>query len=189
MEKPNNELKPWEVLNRTELLKTPWFSLNRDECRLPDGSVIDDYYVIDAPDVSGIVAVTPEGQLIVNKQYKHGCADMVCEIPAGMIDEGEEPLFAAQRELEEETGYVSDSWTYLGTVYSNPTSQPVRFHMYLAENCTQTDKKIEDDSREVILNELVDFELVDELIDDGTINVLWSISAIHLAQRALMKRK
>ena len=160
--------------------------MRRDYCELPDHSVIDDYYVTEAHDVVGIVAITPENECIVNAQYKHGIGEVVCEIPAGFIEEGEDPLHAAHRELEEETGYTTTHMHHLATLIASPSSQTNHYYIYFAENAQPTGKKMLD-PREEIINERIPLIELEQHIRNGHINVLWSVAAIHLALDFLQK--
>jgi ADP-ribose pyrophosphatase len=85
------------------------------QIRLPDGRLIDNYYQFKMPDYVIVFAQTSTGKVIVERQYKHGIGKVSLTLPAGAIEDGEQPLAAAQRELMEETGYASKDWRALGS--------------------------------------------------------------------------
>ncbi|MCW1929920.1 MAG: NUDIX hydrolase [Candidatus Kerfeldbacteria bacterium] len=178
---------PWKRLSSKVVFTTPWFSIRQDTCQLPDASVIDDYYVAQRPDAVCIFALTEDNRAIVNTQYKHGIGKVCREFPAGMIDTNEDPLHAAQRELEEETGYRAKEWISLGKLIVSPTSANNYDHVFLALECTPTGVQL-NDAREEIEHELVSVSQLVKNVYVGELNIIWVISAVHLALPHLVKR-
>lgn len=93
------------------------------------------YYVLSAPDWVNIIATTPDGDVILVEQFRHGVDRITLEVPGGIVDPGETPLDAARRELLEETGFSSDDWISLGAMDSNPAILSNRTHSFWARNC------------------------------------------------------
>ena len=81
-----------------------------------------------------VVALTDDDRLVLVRQFRYGIDDFSLEIPGGMIDPGEDPVAAAQRELREETGYAGGPAHLLGRVHPNPAIQNNRCHLVLVEN-------------------------------------------------------
>lgn len=100
----------------------------------PDSKEVLKRLVLESVDWINVVAVTKEERLVMVEQYRFGIEACTLETPGGMVDDDEEPLHAAQRELLEETGYGGGSWTYLGAVEPNPAFHPHLCHHFLAKN-------------------------------------------------------
>jgi ADP-ribose pyrophosphatase len=94
--------------------------------------------VLETPDWVNVVALTPERELVVVRQFRFGTSSVTIEIPGGMVDRGEDPLDAGRRELREEAGYTAARWTPLGAVEPNPAFQDNLCHHFLAEDARLT---------------------------------------------------
>jgi 8-oxo-dGTP pyrophosphatase MutT (NUDIX family) len=91
--------------------------------------------MLKAGDWVNIVALTPEEEVVLVRQFRHGVRDFTLEIPGGMVDKGETPAQASIRELREESGYAGDEPMLLGIVTPNPAFLNNRCYTYLLENC------------------------------------------------------
>jgi len=126
-------LRPWRTLARRERFAAPpWIFLSVETVRLPSGRVIRDYHRIRLPEYAVVVAVTRDGRLILQRQYRHGVGSVSLFLPGGMVEKGEPPLRAARRELEEETGYAASRWRRLGSFVPNSNYGCGRAHLFLA---------------------------------------------------------
>ena len=93
-----------------------------------------------------IVPLLPNGEIIMEYQYRYAVGEVMVEIPAGKLDSRQEdPLAAAKRELREETGAVAEKWTYLGQYIPSPAILEERIYMYLAEDISFTECDYDDD--------------------------------------------
>jgi 8-oxo-dGTP pyrophosphatase MutT (NUDIX family) len=109
-----------------------------DEMRNPANGKTFRRIVLESVDWVNIVPVTQEGKVVMVEQYRFGIGRNTIETPGGMVDAGETSLQAAQRELEEETGYTGGRWRYLGAVEPNPAIHDHLCHHWLVEGVVQT---------------------------------------------------
>jgi ADP-ribose pyrophosphatase len=139
------------------------------------------FSIIEAVDWVNVIALTPDDRVVLVRQYRAG-SDAIClEIPGGMVDDGESPLEAAARELEEETGYTAKCWKPIGTVLPNPAIQGNRLHSFLALDAEATSSQRLDTS-EVIAIDVVPLVDVQQMLRDGRIDHALVVDAFaHLA--------
>ena len=108
-----------------------------------------DFVIITAPDWANVIALTPDRELVLVRQFRFGIDDFSLEIPGGVMERGEEPLVAAQRELREETGYSGSSARVLGSVRPNPAIMNNVCHLVLVEDALRTDELAWDHDEEI----------------------------------------
>jgi ADP-ribose pyrophosphatase len=97
-----------------------------------------DFVVIQAPDWVNVIALTPDHRLVLVRQFRFGIDDFSLEIPGGVMEPGEDPLTAAQRELREETGHTGRPVRVLGSVHPNPAIMNNVCHLVLVEQAERT---------------------------------------------------
>jgi ADP-ribose pyrophosphatase len=123
----------WQKLREEPHAATRIFSVVRAMFRHPRRAKEQDFFVINAPDWVNVVALTPDGQLVLVRQFRYGINEFSLEIPGGVIDAGEDPVAAGLRELREESGYVGRNARLLGSIHPNPAMQSNRCHLVLVE--------------------------------------------------------
>ena len=117
-----NDDRKWEILQSEYLIKRPWLTARRDRVRLPNGAINDEYYVLEYPDWVNVIAITKEGDFLMERQYRHGLQWTGYELCAGVCEAGEDPLESARRELYEETGYAGGEWVKHMTISANTST-------------------------------------------------------------------
>ncbi|MEB2322440.1 MAG: NUDIX hydrolase [Sorangiineae bacterium] len=125
-------MERWRVLDSRVILERPWLRVREERIALPSGVELDEFHVVEGVDWVGVLALTAEGDAVLVEQYRHGLGGTSRELPAGVIDPGESPLGAAQRELREETGFAAADWAPLLTVHTEPSRHTSRAHFYVA---------------------------------------------------------
>lgn len=174
-------MKKWQQLSSQIVFDTPYFSIRKDVCRLPNGHEIDDYYVLQAPNIALIVTYTVEGQFVLVEQYKHGIGEICLEIPGGMCESDmKDSLAEAKRELREETGYIADEWHHLTTFTNNSTRSDMQVYIYLAMNAVLDGKQNLDPTEAINIHLLSKSEIM-PAIRRGQINVPDSVGGLMLA--------
>jgi ADP-ribose pyrophosphatase len=132
--------------------------------------------VVDHPDCVAIVAVDAENNVILVRQFRYALARELLEIPAGVIEPGEEPVYSAFRELEEETGYTAARMERLGGFYSSPGCFTEFLHLFLATELEPGHKAVQDDEITEVVP--VPLEQVRNLIISGELRDAKSIAGL-----------
>ena len=120
-------IKPWKVLETSYF--RPRFRMDRVE--LANGNLLD-ATIFEFRSWANIVALTKTGEVVLVRQYRHGVREVLLEFPGGVVEDGEDPLEGAKRELLEETGYTASQWVEVGRLYPNPALQTNTLYCYLA---------------------------------------------------------
>ena len=116
---------------------------------MPDGRLVDPYYVLEYPDWINVLALDEAGRVILTRQYRHGIGSTVLELPSGSVDPSEPPLETARRELLEETGYAFEQIIQTAVLSPNPGNHANRVYSFLATGGKQISKPVFDESEEI----------------------------------------
>ena len=141
-------------------------TVTTDVISLPNGKTTERETVIRG-NAAAIVAADSEGKLIFVRQYRHAVGKEVLEIPAGMIDEGEDPEVCAIRELEEETSYKAGKMNFVCAMYTAIGFCTEVLYLYIAEDLSQGEFNFDPD--EFIEVEKYTLDEALKLIADGEI--------------------
>lgn len=142
-------VKPWERLSSELDRSYRIFDLRRERYLSPRTGQPFDAFVIESGDWVNVVALTPEQQVVMVRQFRFGGDKVMLEIPGGIVDPGESPLAAAKRELQEETGYGAERWTPLGSIAPNPAIHRNRLYSFLAEDCQLVGAQVQDEGEDI----------------------------------------
>lgn len=162
------EILKWKKLSSRYLVKEKWATLRVDTCDLQNGTIKDDYYVLEYPNWVNAVAITKENKVIMVRQYRHAADIISLEIPGGVIDGDELPEDAIKRELLEETGYSFESSELIATTYPNPATSTNVTYTYLLTGGVKTNEQHLDE-HEILEVEEYTIEAVKQLLKDNKI--------------------
>lgn len=178
-------LQKWNTRQSMLVFDHRWYKVRQDVVELPNGKIVDDYFVSVRPDIALIFPVTVDRHIVFVQQYRHGAGEILLELPAGAFDPAVEAAeTAAMRELEEETGYVAHELMKLGILYDNPVKETNKIHLFLAQNLAHPGPQTLDETEdiEVVLIPISD---VLQCIAQGQICVSGSVAAIFLGLQVL----
>lgn len=136
-----------------------------------------EFFVLDLADSVNVIALTPEGELVMARQFRAGSNEDALEVPGGLLEPGEDPLEAGARELLEETGYSGGTARLVLQVYANPsllTSRSVTIFIPDARRTAETNL----DPNEEVTVELVPRDRIPGMIRDGRINHALVVTAL-----------
>ncbi|AXH98818.1 NUDIX hydrolase [Sporosarcina sp. PTS2304] len=156
-------------------------SMQVDEVELPDGKIAK-RELVKHPGAVAIIALTDDGKLVLVEQFRKPLERTMLEIPAGKIEPGEKPELTAIRELEEETGYRANSFTYLQTFSTSPGFADEIIHLYVATDLVKVDQPAVGDEDEFIEVLEVSTEEADELIANERIYDAKTVVAVWYAK-------
>ena len=110
------------------------FRLRKERFQSRRSGKVHDFYVVHLADAVHVVALTPDDEVLLVRQFRAGSGRDSLEIPGGLVDPGEDPCTAGARELLEETGYAGDPPEFLGTLWSNPSLLTSRISTIVIRN-------------------------------------------------------
>lgn len=172
-------IKAWDKTDSQYLGDFRIFRIRQDTSRSPRTGQLHRFFVLESPDWVNVIPLTPEGNVIMIRQYRHGTEDVTLEVPGGMVDDTDgDPSVSALRELREETGYAAERIVHLGTVAPNPAFLNNRCHSYLALNA-QLVGEVAFDGAEDIAFEAIPLADIPDLIRTGAITHSLTITAFY----------
>lgn len=175
-----SDLKKWTTLKSKMVLDHPWCRVRQDEIELPNGKIIDDYFVTIKPDIAMVLPITSNREIIFVRQYRHAVGEFFLELPAGNFDSTKETAEAAAiRELTEETGYIPEELIKIGTLYDKPSKDTNQIHLFLAENVSKVGEQQLDITEEIEVIFIPVESVLDKIIQ-GEISVAGTVAALFL---------
>lgn len=173
------EITPERVLSSRRIHEGRISNLREDTVQLANGNTALREIVEHAP-VVAIVPIDANDEIILVRQYRLAAEEALLEIPAGLVDPGEDLEAAAQRELREEIGYRASTLRRLGGFFVSPGFCTEFIHVYVATGLTES--PLDGDEDEEITVERMPFADAVRLVESGAIKDAKSVAGILLTQ-------
>jgi 8-oxo-dGTP pyrophosphatase MutT (NUDIX family) len=174
----------WRVRQSRYLVQNRWIAVRADDCELPNGRLLDAYYIVESASYVNVVPVTPNHEVVMVRMYRHGLERTILETPGGLIDAGEDALAACRRELLEETGYSGTAVYATGQGAPDPARFTAYAYYFVAEQVQQVAQPVWD-AGEMLEIELVPIARLIPMLLGGEIVDSVQQSALFYALQAL----
>ncbi|MBW2708464.1 MAG: NUDIX hydrolase [Deltaproteobacteria bacterium] len=170
--------KPWEIVSSTKDRNYRIFNLRTDLAVSPRTGKQHHFFIMESPPWVNVIPLTPQNEVVLVKQYRHGTQDVTLEIPGGLVEDSDSPEGAAKRELLEETGYGASEVVLLGSVHPSPAIQDNQCFTYLAKNVFVSGDQEQDDKEDiqVVLRPLAE---IPHMIKEGEITHALVLAAFY----------
>lgn len=172
-------VKKWQKLVSTALADYRIFTARQDTSLSPRTNKKHNFYVLESPDWINVIPITPDQQVIMIYQYRHGIEAITLEIPGGMCDPTDKsPAMAGAREVREETGYTVKQMIHIGSVTPNPAFLDNKCHTYLALGAKKVGEPSLDGAEDIAVKTFP-LTAVPNLISSGQITHALVIAAFY----------
>jgi ADP-ribose pyrophosphatase len=183
-------IRPWKRIRSTPVGDFRIFKLRSDISANPRTGEERDFYVLDSVNWVNVIALTPDRQIVMVEQYRHGSGTVELEVPGGVMDPGEtDPVASGVRELREETGYAGSPARLLGQVLTNPAIFSNSCFTVLVENC-RLQHSVDFDPDEDLVTRLIPVADIPQLVAEEKIRhslVVVALYHLDLWQRGIKK--
>ncbi len=174
-------IKPWKKVGSKPLGDYRIFTVRADKKASPLTGKEHEFFVIDCVNWVNVIAITPDDEIVLVEQYRHGSDSVELEIPGGMMDpEDETPIVTGLRELQEETGYEGDTSKaqIIGKILPNPAIMSNTCYTVLVENCA-CKHPVAFDGTEDLITRLVPVSSLPDLVRQGKIQHSLVVVALY----------
>ena len=173
-------IKPWPIIDSNKNFDAGLFSITTNRCRSPRTGLVHDFYVIDFPNWVQVIPLTPDDQIVMVRQFRHGCGKILFELPGGLIDKSDlSPDQTARRELLEETGYHAKDLLLLTRIYPQPAVLNNKGLTYLARGVKKVAEPTLDAAEDIEVC-LVELQKIPHMIKNGEINHGQTVMALSV---------
>jgi 8-oxo-dGTP pyrophosphatase MutT (NUDIX family) len=166
--------------NRKIIINHEWLRVIREDVRFPHGVTVKDFFIVERPSYAAVVPLLDQQTLLLVRQYRHGPRASILNLPMGVVSANEQPHEAAQRELQEETGYVAQTLVPMGIFDNSPSFLRLKCYLFMGTQLKQEASKSFDDLEET---KIVNMTLSEakNMIRNGEITDMTTVIGIHFA--------
>ena len=175
---------PFELLKSEILMKGRAFTIRRDYLKTPDNRETK-FDIIEHGGSVVIIPIDENGNVLLVRQYRHAASMDLLELPAGTLDENEEPEICAAREIREETGMAAGKFVKLGSFYLASGYSTEYMHVFLATDLSEDPLEADDD--EFLSLESVPLAVAIQMAERGEMPDAKSLAALLMARSHLEK--
>lgn len=179
----------WRLLRDEPIANDFHLQVRRSTFELPNGDRLDDFITLAEDDSVHVVAITPNHETVLVRQYRYGVDAWTYEVPAGFVEaDDREPLERAQRELREETGFEAEEWIALGNAQPLINRMRTTEHCFLALGARRVSEQQLDEG-EAATWQLVTLDQLRDMIATSQITSASALAAVCKALVALQARQ
>ena len=175
-----------KILESEYLYNGKILNLRKDRVTLPNGKTAT-REIVELTGAAAIMPITEDNEIIFVRQYRCPFSEILLEIPAGKIDEGESPDICAERELREETGAVAKNIEKLGVIYPSPGCLKEKLHLFVATGLEFTNLSLDSDEFLEVLK--IPYKKALQMVTGGEIVDGKTVAAILLYNQKLTAKE
>ena len=170
----------WKVVQDNIHANCRIFDVHRQKMLRDSDQKQGEFFVIETNDWVNVLPITEDNEIILVRQFRYGTKKFSLEPPGGVVENGEDPILAGQRELLEETGYSGKNPKIIGTVFPNAAIMANRCYFLLITDVKMT-SEVSFDPHEELQTEKIEINRLKELVHSGEISHSIGVNAIfHL---------
>jgi len=138
-----------KTVNTEKIFAGNIIDLQVDDVTLPDGNM-SKREIVKHPGAVAVIPITKDNKIVFVEQYRKPLEKSIVEIPAGKLEKGENPMIAAIRELEEETGYTTNNLSFITSFYTSPGFADELLHLYITDDIEKVENPAAGDEDEFV---------------------------------------
>lgn len=173
--------KKWKLLSEKDVSPSSWFPLFKQKVKLPNGKVVNDYYLSKMGDVVILIPINKNKEILFVKQYKHGAGEVIIELPAGRFKAKLSARKNALMELKEETGFKAKKLIPLGYLFGEPSKDTFKVFGFIATDLVGDGIQKPDETEDIQVLK-IPISKLDDMISKGKIGSPDSIAFLKIAQ-------